>query len=277
MLSSPSPSPNGSRSAIRPRNLPSSSSGYAGDTTRRLAAQTRQKSKPIRQQSIVRVRSGGVNLLWSAGGPARLQFMRFNHLGLPVRDERRSRQFYSAYFGFDPASAQEYPDGTVVIRNADGFDLALRPAEHIQPPPVFLHSGFRAAEPQDVRALMERMEADGITIVERDDEAARTAFKCLDPDGHRIEVYWERFSPGNGKAETVLSEAAQTRHPRYRVPASRYPWLTRRLRGSREPEAAALSAADERVLAGRLRNCAERSRAERPGCWTTASAPETGS
>jgi len=49
--------------------------------------------------------------------------MRFNHLGLPVRDERRSRQFYSAYFGFDPASAQEYPDGTVVIRNADGFDL----------------------------------------------------------------------------------------------------------------------------------------------------------
>ena len=129
--------------------------------------------------------------MWSAGGPARLQFTRFNHLGLPVRDERRSLQFYSAYFGFDLASAQEYPDGTVVIRNADGFDLALRPAEHIQPPPVFLHSGFRAAEPQDVRALMERMEADGITIVERDDEAARTAFKCLDPDGHRIEVYWE--------------------------------------------------------------------------------------
>ena len=54
-----------------------------------------------------------------------------------------------------------------------------------------------------------------------------------------------RFSPGNGKAETVLSEAAQTHHPRYRASASRYPWLTRRLRGSREPEAAALSAADE--------------------------------
>jgi hypothetical protein len=35
------------------------------------------------------------------------------------------------------------------------------------------------------------MDADGIPIVERDDEAAYTAFKCLDPDGHRIEVYWE--------------------------------------------------------------------------------------
>ena len=54
--------------------------------------------------------------------------MRFNHLGLPVRDERRSQQFYSAYFGFDLATAQQYPDGTVIIRNADGFDLALRPA-----------------------------------------------------------------------------------------------------------------------------------------------------
>jgi catechol 2,3-dioxygenase-like lactoylglutathione lyase family enzyme len=46
-------------------------------------------------------------------------------------------------------------------------------------------------EPADVRALMERMEADGVTIVERNDETAYVAFKCLDPDGHRIEVYWE--------------------------------------------------------------------------------------
>ena len=117
--------------------------------------------------------------------------MRFNHLGLPVRDLRRSRQFYSAYFGFDPATAQQCPDGTVIIRTADGFDLALHPVEHIEPPPAFLYVGFRAAGPADVRALTDRMEADGITIAERNDEAAYTGFKCLDPDGHRIEVYWE--------------------------------------------------------------------------------------
>jgi catechol 2,3-dioxygenase-like lactoylglutathione lyase family enzyme len=117
--------------------------------------------------------------------------MQFNHFGLPVRNVRRSLQFYAAYFSFDPPTAQEYPDGTVIIRNADGFDLALHPVEHIEPSPAFLHAGFKAAEPADVRALMDRMDADGITIVERDDEAAYTAFKCLDPDGHRIEVYWE--------------------------------------------------------------------------------------
>jgi catechol 2,3-dioxygenase-like lactoylglutathione lyase family enzyme len=107
--------------------------------------------------------------------------MHFNHLGLPVRDERRSQQFYSAYFGFDPATAQRYPDGTVIIRNADGFDLALHPVEHIEPPPAFLHAGFRAAGPADVRALMGRMEADGITIAERNDEAAYTGLQVPGP------------------------------------------------------------------------------------------------
>ena len=78
---------------------------------------------------------------------------------------------------------------TVIIRNADGFDLALHPVWQVEPSPAFLHAGFRAAQPADVRALTKRMEADGITIVERNDEAAYVAFKCLDPDGHRIEVY----------------------------------------------------------------------------------------
>jgi hypothetical protein len=35
------------------------------------------------------------------------------------------------------------------------------------------------------------MKTDGIIIAERNDEEAYVAFKCLDPDGHRIEVYWE--------------------------------------------------------------------------------------
>jgi catechol 2,3-dioxygenase-like lactoylglutathione lyase family enzyme len=104
---------------------------------------------------------------------------------------RRSPTAGSAYFGFDPATAQEYEDGTVIIRDADGFDLALHPTEHIEPSPAFLDAGFRVATPDEVRALLARMESDGVTIVERDEEPALAAFKCLDPDGHRIEVYWK--------------------------------------------------------------------------------------
>ena len=117
--------------------------------------------------------------------------MDLRHLGLPVRDERRSQQFYADYFGFDPATARKCADGTVIIRNAYGFDLALHPVRHVEPSPAFLHAGFQAAEPVEVRALMDRMDAEGVTIVERNDEPAYVAFKCLDPDGHRIEVAWE--------------------------------------------------------------------------------------
>lgn len=57
--------------------------------------------------------------------------------------------------------------------------------------PAFLHAGFRAAEPAEVRTLLARLDADGVTVIERDDEEGYTSFKCLDPDGHRVEVYWE--------------------------------------------------------------------------------------
>jgi hypothetical protein len=33
--------------------------------------------------------------------------------------------------------------------------------------------------------------ADGVEVIEHDDDADAVSFKCVDPDGHRIEVYWE--------------------------------------------------------------------------------------
>ncbi|MBZ4018578.1 VOC family protein [Streptomyces purpurogeneiscleroticus] len=123
--------------------------------------------------------------------------MQLTHLGLPVRDAQRSQRFYSEYFGFDAAGAQRYEDGTVIIRNAAGFDLALHavPGE-VGPLPEFLHFGFRLSEPAEVRALLGKLAADGVEIIERFDEPGQVSFKCLDPDGHRIETYWEPFAPG---------------------------------------------------------------------------------
>jgi len=113
------------------------------------------------------------------------------HLGLPVRDDERSMRFYATYFGFDPATAQRYPDGTVIVRNANGFDLALHSATEVAPPSTFLHFGFAMPDADAVRALATRLEHDGVAIVERDEEPGLVSFKCLDPDGWRIEVYWE--------------------------------------------------------------------------------------
>ena len=117
--------------------------------------------------------------------------MRFRHLGLPVRDYQRSLSFYATYFGFDPGTAQTYPDGTVIVRDADRFDLALHPAPEASPMPDFLHFGFAMPDAGAVRDLQARLESDGVPVIERDDEPELVSFKCLDPDGWRVEVYWE--------------------------------------------------------------------------------------
>jgi len=122
----------------------------------------------------------------------RIGRVNLRHLGLPVTDSGRSLEFYTTYFEFDPSTATGYTDGTTIIRNADGFDLALHP---VPKPPArvdFLHFGFRLVDPGQVHELRERMEADGVSIVGRDDEPDLVSFKCLDPDGWRIEIYWER-------------------------------------------------------------------------------------
>jgi catechol 2,3-dioxygenase-like lactoylglutathione lyase family enzyme len=117
--------------------------------------------------------------------------MHLKHLGLPVSDEQRSLRFYETYFGFDPNTAQRYGDGTVIIRNADGFDLALHPSSDIGQLPAFLHFGFRVGDADLVRSSLARLKADGIHVFEEFDEPAYVGFKCLDPDGFHVETYYE--------------------------------------------------------------------------------------
>jgi hypothetical protein len=44
---------------------------------------------------------------------------------------------------------------------------------------------------QAVADLRRRLERDGVPVVERDDEPELVSVTCLDPDGWRVEVYWE--------------------------------------------------------------------------------------
>jgi catechol 2,3-dioxygenase-like lactoylglutathione lyase family enzyme len=116
--------------------------------------------------------------------------MQLRHLGLGVADQERSRRFYETYFGFDAGPAQRYADGVVIIRDADGFDLALEAGDETVRP-RFLHFGFKLDAPDAVRALLARLQADGVTVVETEDDPAYVGFKCLDPDSYTVEVYWE--------------------------------------------------------------------------------------
>jgi catechol 2,3-dioxygenase-like lactoylglutathione lyase family enzyme len=115
------------------------------------------------------------------------------HLALLVRDLRRARRFYEGYFGFD-ASSEWYGD-TLFIRNAEGFDLALMRGEHPPNPGAFHHFGFQVDSADQVRQLRERMDINGVAILEDVEEPDLVSFKCADPDGYTVEVYWGATYP----------------------------------------------------------------------------------
>jgi catechol 2,3-dioxygenase-like lactoylglutathione lyase family enzyme len=112
------------------------------------------------------------------------------HLNLTVADLERSAAFYARWFGFDQRP-ETFSDGTRFVRNDDGFDLALHPGEPPRPPAPTVHFGFRTADPAEVRALLDQLRADGVTITEAHDEEGYVSLKCLDPDGYELEVYAE--------------------------------------------------------------------------------------
>jgi catechol 2,3-dioxygenase-like lactoylglutathione lyase family enzyme len=119
------------------------------------------------------------------------------HLALPVADQEASRRFYETYFGFGAKPTRRYDDGVLMLYDAEGFSLALGPADAAaRPSPTFLHFGVHVPSPDAVRALRDRFAADGIAIVEEWEEPAYVSVKCLDPDGFVVEAAWEPHEPG---------------------------------------------------------------------------------
>lgn len=112
------------------------------------------------------------------------------HLNLTVTDLDRSIAFYRRWFGFDRPTTT-YPDGTVFLRNEDRFDLALHAGPVPAAPLRSMHFGFRSHDAEQVRRLRAELTAAGVALTEQHDEPDYVGFKCLDPDGYEIEVYWE--------------------------------------------------------------------------------------
>jgi len=117
--------------------------------------------------------------------------VRLNHLALAVSDQGRSLEFYATYFGFDPSTARVYPDGVVIVSDPHGFALALGIADRSEHGRGFPHFGFEVDSPDEVRRLRIRLLADSVHLAQDEDSETYVGFKCLDPDDHVFEVYWE--------------------------------------------------------------------------------------
>jgi catechol 2,3-dioxygenase-like lactoylglutathione lyase family enzyme len=114
--------------------------------------------------------------------------VRLAHLNITVSDAGRSREFYGRWFGFERVLA-EYPDATTFLVDRAGFELGL----HVGTSRAGSdwHFGFVAQDAREVRELRDRMRAAGVLIREDEDGLEYCGFKCSDPDGYIIEVYFE--------------------------------------------------------------------------------------
>lgn len=124
---------------------------------------------------------------WHPLGP-----MNLNHLNLRVRDADACRDFYERHFGF--RLAFEADDG-YFVQNEDGFLLALVPADDHQPLPPGFHIGFGLDDPAEVGDLHERLSSLGVQTTEVEDfrpDEAYVTFRCWDPDGTEVEIFWEQ-------------------------------------------------------------------------------------
>ena len=114
--------------------------------------------------------------------------MQLNHLHLHVASVDEAAAFYISHFGFRRHVVQD--DGTLFLRDAGGMDLALAAGPPDDFPP-WAHFGFRLESAGAVRALFTRLGAAGAMIRHPlDEEPDFVWFRCTDPDGHLIEVYW---------------------------------------------------------------------------------------
>jgi catechol 2,3-dioxygenase-like lactoylglutathione lyase family enzyme len=115
--------------------------------------------------------------------------MRINHLHLKVASVERAQAFYARFFGLRPSV---WHGDMLFMRDDGGMDLALAPAIDPEPLPSWFHFGFRLESADAVAELHGQMRAAGVPLkADLTTGEDLTFFRCLDPDGHDIEVYWE--------------------------------------------------------------------------------------
>ena len=110
------------------------------------------------------------------------------HVHLHVRDLEESAAFYRRWFGL----VDGLDLGDIRFVTGRNLELALAADPAAAPLPGWFHWGFKLDSASEVAELHDRLAAAGVEIVkalERSDDIA--LFRLADPDGHRVEVYWD--------------------------------------------------------------------------------------
>ncbi len=129
-----------------------------------------------------------------------------NHIALVVRDPERSLQFYRDVLGLN-GTIHEDAYGIVMLTNG----LLLTFLRDTSPGAADgFHIGFSLSSSSEVRDLREQLRDRGVREAEWWDEPDFVSIKMLDPDGYRVEAFWdaEHSIPPCGAAEDAAMSAA---------------------------------------------------------------------
>jgi catechol-2,3-dioxygenase len=122
--------------------------------------------------------------------PSGGKFMKINHMHLHVKNIEASKEFYKTFFAF--TDHMQITPKFQFIRDQQDFDLALEECDSVPDFPNWFHFGFRLDSESEVRSLFEKMKsASDVHVGELGQDEDRSWFFCKDPDGHRLEVYYE--------------------------------------------------------------------------------------
>ena len=125
--------------------------------------------------------------------------MRLAHINLVVADPERAASFYKTHL--IPNGETVWLGESLHLRDRDGSDMAFQTGTPF-PQQGGAHHGFVASSAEAIDTLAQRLETDGIALIENDKEPGFCAIKFHDPDDYMCEVYWEADWP-DGAAHTA--------------------------------------------------------------------------
>lgn len=125
-----------------------------------------------------------------------LRLQKLGHVLLRVADKERSKRFYTEVLGFRVAEEEA---GGVFLTLGDGFhtlDLTQHPSPENAPRPTntqigLAHIAFQVASYEALREAYKALQAHGVEIAAATDHVSQRSIYFADPDGNRLEIYYE--------------------------------------------------------------------------------------
>src|SRR5215510_12973449 len=117
------------------------------------------------------------------------------HIALPVKDVKRSSDFYQKIFGVK----EMYSDANFVqVQTPGSRDIIVfeQREKGAAPTPTGFHFGFRLLEPSAVDAIVKIIEEAGGEVRESGEFVPGEPYVFFfDPDGYEVEIWFEKLPP----------------------------------------------------------------------------------